>query len=840
MPILFKLFNLIILLILTVALVIYGARTGNLNSVINYALQYYLQLNNFNAKISHLTLKNDQVIIDSMLLSKNNIQLKLDNIVATYYFDLDYKKSKFFVNIQVDKITGQTVDNKEIFNAKINCSYNNYVIKRKSQIHFYLEDIFYKDSSSDIENKIDLAEGKSNIDYFSSKKHAKYNINVDFKDITTLNLQSEFDNNIIITGNIKNMPIEIYKPAYYLYPQNNLLVFLNNFIKTGTIESSEFNVNISEQNIKNSNYNIENINGLTKISNLTLMYSNELPPLTNMQLDIFQKGTITEFVINKGNSTDLIIDSGLIYMDWKGAENTTLFITAKAQGPTKALTDFIAINTHETLRQASIDLRKITGKTDVDIKIEIPLNPGSKDVYSINAKMPNTALSIFNDKIILNKADISGKYNGDNLQITGKGKINQFDSEINFVQNLTNQKEFHHKLSIATDLHLKGPKKTPQKIGFMTIVGGNAKLNFEYINSHQEGKITTNSDLEKLDIYFDKLGIHKKKGEKANLALIGILESPTKGNINFNINGVNNLNITGSAKIDNNITKIILDNINHRETKLSSKILINKDLFDIEIKGKSLDLSEADMLSFLEKERNSGSTKIRLRVDEVKLKNYISLNNLELKFACSSIKCYTGYVDAKIGSKKVEMTLNEEEDWEQWLIKSGNAGALLKGIGLYEDMRAGTMLLSLKTSRKKINAGEIIPIVNGTFEFERFVLHDAPSLSKLVSFVSLPGFVNIISGNKDIIFSNMNGKFSFQEGVLNVSHSYAAGPFFGFTMAGNINTLKRTVDLTGQVTPSLYGLNAIIGSVPIIGKVFTGDKTHAGIISAPYKLKDSY
>ena len=79
------------------------------------------------------------------------------------------------------------------------------------------------------------------------------------------------------------------------------------------------------------------------------------------------------------------------------------------------------------------------------IKIEIPLKPGSKDIYNITANMPNTGLSIFNNKIVLNRANIFGKYNGDGLQITGKGKINEFDSEINFIQNLAEQKEFNHK-----------------------------------------------------------------------------------------------------------------------------------------------------------------------------------------------------------------------------------------------------------------------------------------------------------------------------------------------------------------------------------------------------------
>ena len=77
-----------------------------------------------------------------------------------------------------------------------------------------------------------------------------------------------------------------------------------------------------------------------------------------MQIDLSQKGMISEFIINKANSTDILISNGLIYMDWKGQENTKLLITAKAQGPTRALTDFISINTHKALSQASIDLKK--------------------------------------------------------------------------------------------------------------------------------------------------------------------------------------------------------------------------------------------------------------------------------------------------------------------------------------------------------------------------------------------------------------------------------------------------------------------------------------------------
>ena len=68
----------------------------------------------------------------------------------------------------------------------------------------------------------------------------------------TLNLQGRIDNNISFTGNVKNVPIAIYKPFHYLHPKNDLLIFLNKFIKAGIIESSEFNINISEKDIEDN------------------------------------------------------------------------------------------------------------------------------------------------------------------------------------------------------------------------------------------------------------------------------------------------------------------------------------------------------------------------------------------------------------------------------------------------------------------------------------------------------------------------------------------------------------------------------------------------------------
>ena len=115
------------------------------------------------------------------------------------------------------------------------------------------------------------------------------------------------------------------------------------------------------------------------------------------------------------------------------------------------------------------------------------------------------------------------------------------------------------------------------------------------------------------------------------------------------------------------------------------------------------------------------------------------------------------------------------------------------------------------------------------------MLHDATTMTRMISFISLPGLVSMISGNKDIAFLGMSGTFSFQNNILSIANSSANGPYFDFTLKGNIDTKKRFMDIHGHVNPELYGISSVIGSIPIIGRIFSGNENHQGLASKSYK-----
>jgi hypothetical protein len=812
---------------------LYAANNGKLDRQIKHGLQYYLGLKNINTqfvdcqfKDGMLTASQVKFELGSGLGVINNLQIRIDGFS-------EWSDPELSVEIMPATMLVWDENNNKFFEIELAGKFTRYLLKPDRNYECNLANIQIP-NIKDINNKA-LEAGVFNGKYSASKTVEEFDYSLNFAKSTYLKVATLKKGEAKLKVEISNIPLLFYKLLDKILPDNKLLVFLNDFIKDGHIQNGTIFFDPSVQNAE------ETLLGKVKINHLDLTYAEEYPTIKEMDVDVDIQGSKVEFHINKAHSSDILLSDGLVVMDWKGLDNTVLIVNVRGAGPTKNLTEFISDNNHQSMSKANIDLRKIQGKVEVDVDIKIPLKPGTKNIYNITAQIPNSSLNIFKNNVLLRGAKLSGLFNGDQVTLSGEGKINGFNSDINFIYNITDESEFSHKLDIKTRFKTrlsKGSRNT--KIAFISLLGGNSIVDIQYINKNSQGVISVNSDISNLDLYFDKLGIRKKKNEHARIIVNGIFDDPTSGVLDFAITGDGGLNINADVIIKNESLQAHIKEIKTKETDLSANILIEKDFITADLKGKILDLSDADMLQFLEKERDDGSTRVRLNVAKVRLKNNIWLDDVKMMFECDKDRCYSGYIDSKIGSRSIEMLLTAHGNKEEWLIKCSNAGALLRGLGTYDDMKSGNLVLNINTSRKEVKSGEIIPILDGSFSFERFVLSDTPTMSRLVSFVSLPGFLNMISGNKDIVFSGMSGKFSFANEILSIKDSAAEGPYFDFTLKGNIDIKNRLIDIKGHVTPELYGISSVMGAIPLIGNIFTGNKNRGGLLSGSYNVKNSY
>ena len=125
---------------------------------------------------------------------------------------------------------------------------------------------------------------------------------------------------------------------------------------------------------------------------------------------------------------------------------------------------------------------------------------------------------------------------------------------------------------------------------------------------------------------------------------------------------------------------------------------------------------------------------------------------------------------------------------------------------------------------------KVLPIAKGSFKLEKFVTVDNKFLTRLISFTSVPGLMNLIRNNKDISFTKMVGEFSYKDDIVQIFNGKAEGPYMDLTMKGTVNTKKHKMQISGNVSPSKYG-PGIVTKIPIIGNVFK---------ITPYSISDSY
>lgn len=824
--------------VIILSLLILSGSKGYLDKPIKKVIEFYLDKKDMKIRVGNLQIRNNILSIDKIFMDlANNTQGEITDFKISFIIDNLTSKPLIHSIINIDNFSLISKDNRPIIDTKISASYILDFFKNTIETQLNLSPITNITLLDSYGKKLPEGEGvcsyNSTISLASKKS---INCKIAFGDQAYLSFNSILDGSLIqASGNVKNIPIMIYQIAEKIIPDNQVILFLQEYIKDGYIRNGEFDFNFDKNNLKR-NIALETLLiAKLRIVDLEYKYDADFPALRKIDTDITISGTSVKFILNKAYSSNSLISDGVITFDWQGMDKSNFIVSAIAKGQVIDLIDFISNKDYNKIKKQGIDLKKITGIANSKISIIIPLSPVIKNTYDISTIITGVNGKAFSDNIILKNAKITGTFNGYKLNLIGTGKINDYDSNFTYQYNITdnNHDDYQYLLRVKTTI-----VGNNQKFGIFKLISGSSVLDFEYKeqkdrkNQYNTGFIKANANLKNLEFYIDKISIHKNLSREAKLVLTGKLYDDLKGDIDFNLSGEDNLKIVGKVAVQDNIYDVTLPIITYGTTDLIGKLFLGKDSLSAEIQGKQLDLSKSNMMQFLEKEGNPQNIHLKVDVNRVRLKNNIMLDKLNLQINCNKIKCFSGSLDSKIGTKSFKMLLTEKKDLEQWIVTCDNAGALFRGIGMYNNMKAGIINLTLDTKRHEVKKGEVIPILDGTFDIKRFVTTDMSFLTRMVSFVSFPGFMSFILNNKDILFNNMTGNFSYIGNTINIADTSATGPFFDFTMKGTIDTNKRQIKLKGNVIPSFFFASTIITKIPIVGKIFSK--------VAPYSVELKY
>lgn len=820
-------------LFLITYLIVYSANHGHMNKPVKRVIEFYLSKNDIKAVIDDLNFKENHLTINKISLYLiDNAEGEINDFDITLNFKNLFSNSLIKAYFNIAQFSVKSNNNEELINTQINGDYSLNILQRNIVTNINLYSI-----KSDIltdEKGTELPVGTALCVYKTSntKNNPKIaDCKLAFGSKASLALNSKVtDKNIDANANIVNIPLIIYQTVEKIIPNNPVISYLREHIKQGHIQNGELSIKLDRKFLKKNILEDDNLKANLHISNFEYKYHNDLPALTKIDTNIVISGAEIKFLINEAYSGNSILSNGIMTLKWEGPLKSKFIFNATAKGDISDLVDFIPNDAYQNIKNEDIDLKEIKGNANSIIEIIIPINSEIDNSYNITSTLTDISFNTLSDNILLQQGEAKGVFKDNQLNITGKGTINNYVSNFTYDHDMVDE---HNNCLLKIKSNITANNT---KFGILKLMSGSAVLDFEYKKQNNNTTIALNSNLDNLEFYIAKIAIHKQLRKKANLNIHTKLnDKDSDKNIEFTLSGDDSLKINGNILSKKDIYNMSLLSINHKNTRLRGKITIDSHNMNTEIYGSVLDLSNSNMMEFLQKDGDTTrSIVLKTNIYKILLQDNVILDNFDLAMKCDKVRCFSGFLNSNISNNgKLRMYLTAQESYEQWLIESDNAGALLKGLGMYSTMQNGYAKITLNTRRYKVKKDDIIPILDGKFYITRFTLTDTPFLTRLVSFVSIPGFLSSINSNKNIAFEDMNGKFSYQGNVITLYGAEAHGPFFDFTMKGNIDTNQKLIQIKGNVIPSFFFISSIVNKIPVVGKIFSK-------VVAPYSLKMQY
>jgi len=171
-------------------------------------------------------------------------------------------------------------------------------------------------------------------------------------------------------------------------------------------------------------------------------------------------------------------------------------------------------------------------------------------------------------------------------------------------------------------------------------------------------------------------------------------------------------------------------------------------------------------------------------------------------------------------------------------LETDDAGAFVDTFVGFSSVRGGTLAARINFPTDAPGAAGAaktpLPDYQGTITLSNIVITDQPFVARLFAAGTLDGPLRLLQG-QGIPLTTFSMPFSARAKMVTIREGRAAGPAIGATFAGTLDRKAERVDVTGTLVP-LYGLNSILGSVPILGDLLVSKKGE-GIFGLTYAMK---
>ena len=436
----------------------------------------------------------------------------------------------------------------------------------------------------------------------------------------------------------------------------------------------------------------------------------------------------------------------------------------------------------------------------------------------------------------LNSENMKFSLDKNSFSIEGNATLGETDVLLKGKKNYIDLSKFVSKYSLSGKIDENAIEKSFE-LKATSYIKGPIDFNASYfIFKDNKERIKTSNNLKDVELKIPALNITKYKGTEATADIDFNFSNKKLKEIKIINYKEENKEMKGLVKLSKEFKpyKSLELDLKNNGKKTSIKIIKNKNLNTLDLKGDYLDFSETLKETLIEEQKEDSflvklqPVKINLEAKEILVGEEKSIYKVDaiLKYENKLFKEAKVYSKLK-DEKEFSLTISPKENSRELVINSNDAGLFLRTFSINKSGKEGEFVLHGEYDDTK----ETHPLTSSvTIRSMRLI--KAPTLAKILNLASI-GIVSALSG-EGILINKLKSEFVLEKGVLNLNKYEAYGPDVGFSNQGNIYLRKKEVDLEGAIIP-MVTLNKIIGSIPVLGKILTNERK--GIWSFVYTIK---